>query len=298
MLALSKTGREHPGFNPDDSDIPPGEPLRAGRITIMGVEGSSNEASASTNGSHIGQGPTGTPRMSGLTSVAVIDDHALVRAGTRQILEADGRFKVVCDFADPTEALTAIASEKPDVALVDVALGGQSGIELAKEIRKLSPETAVVMLSAYDDENYLAAALAVGAKGYLLKTAPAEELLQAVDAASRGTTVLDPQVTAKLTELSSRKDPLRDLTARELDVMAYLAHGCPNKVIAFELGISLRTVEGHIGHIFEKTGTTSRTELALMAARAGLGSRVNMEGISSPTGSQVTEGTLAQDKGS
>jgi DNA-binding NarL/FixJ family response regulator len=232
---------------------------QAGNIDFMGEASSFPEAAEAPTDSgarkaELGCGPWPV-------SVAVVDDHELVRAGTRQILETDGRFDVVCDCADPEQAL--------------VALGERSGIELARRITEASPGTAVVMLSAYDDDDYVAASLGAGVRGYLLKTAPAEELVRAVEAASRGTTVLDPKVTVKLARISSNKHPLSDLTARELDVMAYLAHGCPNKVIALELNISLRTVEGHIGHIFEKTGATSRTELALMASRAGLGSRIS-----------------------
>jgi len=246
---------------------------QAGNIDFMGEASSFPEAAEAPTDSgarkaELGCGPWPV-------SVAVVDDHELVRAGTRQILETDGRFDVVCDCADPEQALVAIASSRPDVALVDIALGERSGIELARRITEASPGTAVVMLSAYDDDDYVAASLGAGVRGYLLKTAPAEELVRAVEAASRGTTVLDPKVTVKLARISSNKHPLSDLTARELDVMAYLAHGCPNKVIALELNISLRTVEGHIGHIFEKTGATSRTELALMASRAGLGSRIS-----------------------
>jgi DNA-binding NarL/FixJ family response regulator len=207
-------------------------------------------------------------------TVAVIDDHELLRAGTRQILEADGRFHVVAEAPDATLALAAIQQARPAVALVDIALGTINGIELALQIKRASPQSAVVILSAYDDDDYVHAALAAGVRGYLLKTTPAEELVRAVEAASRGITVLDPVITAKLADRNRRSISLAELTSRELDVLAYLAHGCPNKVIAAELAISQRTVEGHIGHIFEKTGLTSRTELALLAAKHGLASRV------------------------
>jgi DNA-binding NarL/FixJ family response regulator len=161
------------------------------------------------------------------------------------------------------------------VALVDIALGTINGIELAWQIKRASPQSAVVNLSAYDDDDdYVHTALAAGVRGYLLKTTPAEELVRAVEAASRGITVLDPVITAKLADRNRRSISLAELTSRELDVLAHLAHGCPNKVIAAELAISQRTVEEHIGHTFEKTGLTSRTELALLAAKHRLASRV------------------------
>jgi DNA-binding NarL/FixJ family response regulator len=211
-------------------------------------------------------------------TVCVVDDHELIRAGTRQILESNGTFEVVLEAGDAKSALEAIAVMHPSVALVDISIGPFNGIELARRIKEQSPSTAVVILSAYDDDDYVHAALAAGVRGYLLKTQPGEELTRAVEAASKGMTVLDPAVMAKLANRSPKNDPLSELTSRELDVLAYLAHGCANKKIATELGISLRTVEGHISHIFEKTGTISRTELALLAAKHGLADRVSPGG--------------------
>ena len=132
-------------------------------------------------------------------SIVIVDDHALLRMGTRQILnEAEG-MQVVAEAADAAEALDAVRATHPDIVLVDIRLPDQNGIEVARQVVELSPATKVVVLSAYDDEDYVRAAIEAGVSGYLLKTMPGDELVRAVRAAASGTTVLDPAVTANLT---------------------------------------------------------------------------------------------------
>jgi DNA-binding NarL/FixJ family response regulator len=197
----------------------------------------------------------------------IVDDHALLRMGTRQILnEADG-MKVIAEAADGAQALDAVRATHPDIVLVDIRLPDQNGIEVARQIVEQSPSTKVVILSAYDDEDYVRAAIDAGVSGYLLKTMPGDELVRAVRAAASGTTVLDPAVTANLTR--PRSDPaqggIASLTWREQQVVQLVAEGLANKTIATRLGISTRTVEGHLNHVFVKLDVTSRTELVRLA---------------------------------
>jgi DNA-binding NarL/FixJ family response regulator len=151
----------------------------------------------------------------------IVDDHALLRMGTRQILnEAEG-MEVVAEAADAAEALDAVRATRPDIVLVDIRLPDQNGIEVARQVVELNPATKVVILSAYDDEDYVRAAIDAGVSGYLLKTMPGDELVRAVRAAASGTTVLDPAVTANLTR--PRAEPqtggISSLTWREQQVV-------------------------------------------------------------------------------
>jgi DNA-binding NarL/FixJ family response regulator len=204
--------------------------------------------------------------------VVIVDDHELLRAGTRQIFEQAGGFEVVGEAADGEEALQVVDREQPDVVLVDIRLPSTNGIELARHLITAHPSMTVLILSAYDDEDYVRAALSVGVSGYLLKTTPAHELVRAINVACDGTNVLDPAVSARLIDRPSGRvvaDP-SPLTAREQQVVRLAAKGLANKAIARELGISPRTVEGHLNHVFEKLGTTSRTGLVHYALTTGL----------------------------
>lgn len=207
--------------------------------------------------------------------IVIVDDHALLRMGTRQILNEAEDMEVVAEAADAAEALDAVRATRPDVVLVDIRLPDRNGIEVARTVVQQSPATKVVILSAYDDEDYVRAAIDAGVSGYLLKTMPGDELVRAVRAAASGTTVLDPAVTANLTR--PRTDPhpggLSLLTWREQQVVKLVAEGLANKTIATRLGISARTVEGHLNHVFVKLDVTSRTELVRLALSDPTGRR-------------------------
>jgi len=176
--------------------------------------------------------------------------------------------EVVAEAADAAEALDAVRATHPDVVLVDIRLPDRNGIELAASVAEQEPTTKVVILSAYDDEDYVRAAIDAGVAGYLLKTMPGDELVRAVRAAASGTTVLDPAVTANLTRPRAAAQPqgtMASLTWREQQVVQLVADGLANKTIATRLGISARTVEGHLNHVFVKLDVTSRTELVRLA---------------------------------
>jgi DNA-binding NarL/FixJ family response regulator len=195
--------------------------------------------------------------------VVVVDDHELLRAGTRRILDEANGFSVVGEAEDGEAALRVVAEAQPDVVLVDIRLPSMNGIDLARKIVTETPDVTVLILSAYDDENYVRAALAAGVSGYLLKTTPSEELVRLIRLACAGTSLFDNRSPGRGERDDSGDKDLRvpRLTAREQEVVRLVARGMSNKAIARLLGISPRTVEGHLNHVFEKVGTTSRTEL-------------------------------------
>lgn len=204
--------------------------------------------------------------------VVIVDDHELLRTGTRRILEDAEGFTVVGEAEDGVAALEVVAGSLPDVVLVDIRLPSMNGIEVARKIVAAHPAMTVLILSAYDDDDYVRAALAAGVSGYLLKTMPSHELVSAITDACTGGTVLDRSVSARLN--AEVAGPARErsspLTVREASVVRLVAQGLANKAIANRLGISPRTVEGHLTHVFEKLGTTSRTELVHFALVNGL----------------------------
>jgi DNA-binding NarL/FixJ family response regulator len=212
------------------------------------------------------------PALEPAHRVVVIDDHELLRAGTRRILDEASGFTVVGEADDGESALAVIAHVEPDVVLVDIRLPSINGIDLARQIVEQHPGTIVLILSAYDDEHYVRAALAAGVAGYLLKTTPSDELIRSIRAACDGSTLLDRVLTGrgeKAPPTTAFSGATR-LTAREQEVVRLVARGRSNKAIAHQLGISPRTVEGHLNHVFEKVGSTSRTELVHYALANGL----------------------------
>jgi DNA-binding NarL/FixJ family response regulator len=204
--------------------------------------------------------------------VVVVDDHSLLRAGTRRILEDAPGFEVVGEAGDSETALQLIEECNPDVALVDIRLPTTNGIDLARRIVTEHPSTIVLILSAYDDEHYVRAAMAAGVSGYLLKTTPSDELVDSIREACEGGEPFGPKPRwrgEKTAESDSTQSTL-GLTPREEEVVRLAARGLSNKSIAHELGISRRTVEGHLNHVFEKLGTSTRTELVHYALAHGL----------------------------
>lgn len=198
--------------------------------------------------------------------IVVVEDHALVREGTAELLERDPGLTVVGQASSAEEALKLIGSLRPDVALVDVELPGMSGIALARAAADQIAETRVLILSAYDDYAYVIGALEAGVAGYLLKTSSARELCDAVRTAAGGALVLDEAISRRLTgRWRSGLGTSPALTTRETEVLRLLAQGLPNKQIASHLGLGLRTVESHVSNVLGKLGLSSRTEAALYA---------------------------------
>jgi DNA-binding NarL/FixJ family response regulator len=244
----------------------------------------------SVTGRHPVPAPAAEPALPGSTAfsenrrVVVVDDHELLRAGTRRILDDANGFTVVGEADDGGAALSVIADAFPDVVLMDIRLPTVSGIDLARQIVEEHPGITVLILSAYDDEHYVRAALAAGVSGYLLKTMPSSDLIGSIRAACDGGGILEK---APLGRGEKADDAGHDaghprLTAREQEVVGLVARGRSNKAIAHQLGISPRTVEGHLNHVFEKVGSTSRTELVHYALANSLFVRTPEEHTSTP----------------
>jgi DNA-binding NarL/FixJ family response regulator len=198
--------------------------------------------------------------------IVIVDDHALMREGTIQLLEQAPDFKVVGQSGSAEEGLGVLELVRPDVAIIDVNLPGMSGLELARKVAGSHPEIRVLILSAYDDQAFVAEALEIGVGGYLIKTASAKELIDAVRAVADGVFVLDRVVSGRLTRrLRDDSANVGALTRRETDVLGLLARGRSNKQIASELGLGLRTVEGHVSSVLGKLGVRSRTEAVAYA---------------------------------
>ncbi len=197
------------------------------------------------------------------------------------MLDASDDIVVVGEADDGKAALAVIDDLEPNVVLIDIRLPDRSGIDVARQLTLTHPEVRVVILSAYDDEEFVRAALEVGATGYLLKTMARDDLVAAIRAAAQGTTVLDPVLSPRLagTHRSWGAGSGPRLTWRERETVELVAEGLSNKAIAARLGVSVRTVEGHLNHVFTKLGVESRTELVRFVLTQGLISSTPSSGI-------------------
>lgn len=195
--------------------------------------------------------------------VILADDHAVVRAGIRQFLERAGDIIVDGEADDGKRAIALIEQHHPDVAVLDIQMPGATGIEVTRWVRANLRKTGVLILTAYDDDPYVIAVLQAGANGYVLKTASPLEIIQAVRDVHAGKSAIHQAITNKLVDnvIQRRTDPpIEELSDREIEVLLAIAKGLTNKAIAIQLGISDRTVQVHIAHIFHKLNAASRTE--------------------------------------
>jgi len=208
------------------------------------------------------------------------DDHAVVRAGTRQLLERQTDMQVVGEAADGAEAVRLAIELQPDVVVMDVRMPVMSGVEATRRIKQQTPQVAVLVLTAHDDDEYVGALLEAGANGYLLKTAETDELVKAIRNVAAGRHTLDPAIAGKVMARAAggrpaevtpgaRRDELDGLTEREMAILKLVGRGYTNKRIGRELSISDRTVQAHLSNIFSKLAVESRTEAAMYAVRRG-----------------------------
>jgi DNA-binding NarL/FixJ family response regulator len=201
----------------------------------------------------------------------VADDHEVVREGLRTFLRLQQGIEVVGEADDGAAAVEEAARLAPDVVLMDLVMPELDGIEAMRRIRAQRPQTRVIVLTSFGDDEKLMPAVRAGAAGYLLKSAPPAEVVRAIRAAHDGEAVIDPKAAGRLLDVLSEAGPdTHGLTPREREVLALLCHGLSNKRIAGELGLAEKTVKTHVGHIFGKLGVTDRTQAALIALREGL----------------------------
>lgn len=207
--------------------------------------------------------------------VLLAEDHTLMREMTRQLLEQAG-MQVVAEAADGVEAVALASRHHPHVVLMDIAMPRLNGVEATRQIKEQCPATAVLVLTAYDDDPYVTALLEAGAAGYLLKTVKGAELVDAVRRVYAGESVLHPRIARKVLQRFSAVAKEREgviqregLSEREKEVLRLAALGKSNKEIASQLSLSDRTVQAHLSHIFTKLGVASRTEAVIRGLRQG-----------------------------
>lgn len=201
----------------------------------------------------------------------LVDDHPLVRDGVRVRLEAVPHFEVVGEAGDAEAALEAARTLAPDLALMDIGMRGMNGIALTEKFAEEFPEIAVLVLSMHDNLEYVRQVIRAGARGYVLKDAPASELVEAIDAVLAGRPFYSAQLAMRMAEQAVMPTPVEALTPRERDILDGIAKGYANKRIADELGLSVRTVESHRLNLKRKLGIEGQAELVKFAVELGKG---------------------------
>ncbi|OUN00067.1 MAG: DNA-binding response regulator [Paenibacillaceae bacterium ZCTH02-B3] len=208
----------------------------------------------------------------------IVDDHAVVRSGLKALLDGKHDIEVVGDAADGNEGIRLALELKPDVVLMDLSMPhGKDGLTATSELKKQLPDTAVLVLTMYDDDEYLFRAIQAGASGYILKSAPHEELVQAIHSVARGDAYLYPTATRRLmneylerVKSGEGGGAYESLSEREKEILALIAMGYSNKDIAEKLVISVKTVETHKSNLMEKLGLKTRPDLVKFALKKGL----------------------------
>ncbi|MEV4573163.1 response regulator transcription factor [Nonomuraea jabiensis] len=213
-------------------------------------------------------------------SVALVDDEAMIRVGLRLVLSGEPDIEVVGEAADGAEALDLVARARPDVVLIDVRMPRMDGLEASRRLVRDHPESKVIVLTTFDEDAHVAAALRAGVSGFLLKVAPPEHLVEAVRTVAAGGGLLDPAVTLRViaafagqpdpSRATSRAAELESLTSRETDVLKLLAQGLTNTQIATRLYLGEATVKTHLSRVLMKLKLTTRVQAAAFAYESGL----------------------------
>jgi DNA-binding NarL/FixJ family response regulator len=218
--------------------------------------------------------------MSQPIRILLADDHVILRQGTAELLRKEADIEVVGEADDGQQAIDLAMRLRPDIIVMDVRMPVLSGVEATRRIREAMPKVQVLVLTAYDDDQYIFSLLQAGASGYLLKTAPVNELVKAIRLVGSGESPLDPSIARKIvvrmagdqaSGISSGEEvsPIQSLTSREQEVLQLLSQGLNNQAIAEALYVSDRTVQAHLTNIFAKMGVSSRLEAVLTAIRRG-----------------------------
>lgn len=209
--------------------------------------------------------------------IVIVDDHFVVREGLKLILETDQRFDVVGEAEDGAKGLDILKEKAPDLVLLDLNMPNMSGLEMLKEMQSLQLKVPVLILTTYNEEKLMIEGLQLGAKGYLLKDASRENLFYTIEAAIRGDILLQANVAAKVFESTEHqvtpthlKKEINMLTEKEMLVLQAVARGYRSKEIAFDMGISERTVKAHLTNIYQKLEVTSRAESIKAAVELGV----------------------------
>jgi len=206
----------------------------------------------------------------------VVDDHPLVRGGLRALFAATPEVELVAEASSGEQAIALAAEYLPDVVLMDIQMPGLDGLETTKRMVEASPSVAVVMLTMFDDDDTVFAAMRAGARGYLLKGAEHDEIFRAVEAAASGEAIFGRTIASRITTYFARRPPetaapFPELTVREREVLALIASGDSNPSIARKLVLSQKTVANHVSNILNKLQAADRAEAIVRARRAGLG---------------------------
>jgi two-component system, NarL family, response regulator LiaR len=218
------------------------------------------------------------PGVELMTAIKVLlaEDHIITRQGIRKLLEDEADIEVVGEAGDGEEAVKMVSEKQPDLVIMDIAMPKLNGIGATKKIKSMNPTIAVLILTAYDDDEYIFGLLDAGAAGYLLKTASGDDLIRAINSVFKGELVLDPAVVKKVIDRVKSQGKIREpvkaqdfLSDRELEVLKLAAGGMGNKAIAEQLSVSRRTVEGILRTIFNKLGVGSRVEAIMYGLKSG-----------------------------
>jgi len=206
--------------------------------------------------------------------ILIADDHPVVREGLFAMLSREHGFEVVGEASDGVEAVNKAKKLSPDIVLMDLRMPELDGVEAMEQIKSAKPDTKFIILTTYSDDEYIFRGIEAGARAYLLKDAPREELFEAIRVVHRGESLIQPAVASKvldrLTELSRRAPSGEGLSERELEVLRLVAKGAANKEIAAQLSITQSTVKTHITSIFQKLDVSDRTEAVTQALRKGI----------------------------